>query len=435
MTRRRRTWALAAVLALATGAVAYAQRSDVRRPMTITIGQPAGAAPVVRGGPHRDGLVHAALPRPPLRVSGKLSVGGGQIDQPALVTTDAIVVVTTRGDVVWLPPDLQEGSTELARQSLNVAATSSSPPAMLGNGTVVVVGGTSEAVAVGVDKTGVRFRTQLSGSVGSVNPLDAIAPLALDDGGVAVATSTEIVLLDSSGNIRLRAQLPEALVGPLLASGGRILGTARSGVVYSWSPGGTNGRDVARVGSFPAQGGGLGQDEVAGGAILTSDDSLMAVVRDTRLMTLDLRQGLAVPLATFPGGGYLGPMTFRRGVAYGMAGLPNHTYVVGIDNTGQEVMRVPVGASTATAADGGPLPYTTQPHVPVIVDDAGTLAFAAPEGPVGIVDPAGIVTTLDPPCSRVMRAGGRNVTSLVSGGPGSFIITCSSGTVIRISHQ
>jgi hypothetical protein len=430
---RRRTWALCATLVAGTGAVALAQRSDVRRPVTLTIGQPSGPEPTLRGGPHRDGLVHAALPRAPLHIDWQFTVGGGQIEQPALVTSDAVIVVTTHGDVVWIPPDAREGRTELARQPLGVAAGASSPAALLSGGTVVVVGGTGESIAVGVDKTGPRFRTPLAGSSTTTNPLDAVAPLPLDDGGVAIATSTEIALLDSAGNVRMRTPVPEPIVGPLLASGGRILFTARSGVVYTWSPGGTSGRDVARVGSFPSgQGGG---DELGGGAILTSDDTLLAVVHDSRLMTLDVRQGLAVPLASFPGGGYLGPVSYRRGVAYVMAGVPGHTYVTGVDSAGQEVLRVPVGTSTAISADGGVLSYVAPAHVPVLVDDTGTIAYAAPEGSVGIVDPAGVVTALDGVCQHTFSRASRAVTSVVSGGPGAFIVTCGTGKVVRITHE
>ena len=255
-----------------------------------------------------------------------------------------------------------------------------------------------------------------------------------------VATASELVLLDSAGNVRVRAPLAETIVGPLLASGGatpntrRIFAVSRSGVVFTWSPGGTSGRDVARVGSFPSgQGGG---DELGGGAILTSDDTLLAVVHDSRLMTLDVRQGLAVPLATFPWrGAYLGPVAFRHGVAYSLAGLPGHTYAIGVDSTGQEVLRVPVGTSTAISADGGILSYVAPAHVPVLVDDTGTIAYAAPEGSVGIVDPAGVVTALDGVCQHTFSRASRAVTSVVSGGPGAFIVTCGTGKVVRITHE
>jgi hypothetical protein len=238
-------------------------------------------------------------------------------------------------------------------------------------------------------------------------------------------------LLDSSGNVRTRAALPEAITGPLLASGGatpssrRIFAVSKSGVVFAWSPGGANGRDVTRVGSF--------QDELSGGAVLSSEDSLVGVVKESRLMTLDVRQGLAVPLASFVGGAFLGPVAFRHGVAYALAGLPGHTFAVGVDSGGQEVLRVPVASSNALAPDGGIIAYTVPLHVPLIIDDTGTLAFAAPEGPVGVIDAAGIVSSLDNLCIRSLR-GGRGVTSLVSDAPGGFVVTCGSGSVLRIIH-
>jgi len=429
-----RAWLLVGSAALLTAAVALAQRVDPRRATTLTVGRAAGPEPTVRGDGHRAGVARAALPRGPIRVSWRYATGGGQIEQPPVLSTEAIIVVTSHGDVVWVPHDAGDGHAEIARQSIGIAASSSSPPALLSDGTVVVVGGSGNALAVGVDKNGLRFRTQLAGSV-SGSDIDAIAPLALDDGGVAVATNAEIALLDAAGNVRVRAPLPEPLVGPLLATGGaspsarRILAIARTGVVYSWSPGGASGLDVTRVGSFQQ----TPHGQVQGGAVLSSDDTLVAVVDDARLMTLDVRQGLAVPLATFQGGAFLGPVAFRSGVTYAMAGVPGHTYAVGVSSSGQEVLRVPVGASPIVTADGGVPLYEVPPHVPVIVDGTGTLAFAAPEGPVGVVDPAGVVSSIDNVCVRPLR-GGRGVTSLVPGGPGALIATCVNGTVVRIVH-
>jgi hypothetical protein len=407
---------------LAIAGIAFAQRMDAQRPLTVVVGQAGGPAPTVRGDAHRDGLSHGAFPRAPIKVDWHVSVGGGQIEQPPAVTSDAIIVVTTHGDVVWLPHDSHEGHGEIARQSLGIAATSSSPPAVASDGTVVVVGGSSEAIAVGVDKNGLRFRTQLAGGFPVSDPIDAVAPLALDDGGVAIATATEIALLDAAGNVRSRAALTEAFVGPLLAGGHKIFGVSKTGVAYAWAPG---SRDVSRVGSF--------QGSVQGGAVMMSDDTLLAVVSEQRLMTLDVRQGLAVPLSTFAGGAYLGPVAFRRGTAFLMAGVPGRTFAIGVDSAGQEVLRVPIATSIVVTTDGGTPTYQVPQHVPVAVDDTGTLAFATPDGPIGVVDPAGIVTTLDGVCTRTLR-NGRAITSLVSGGPGAFIVTCASGNVAKIIH-
>jgi hypothetical protein len=70
--------------------------------------------------------------------------------------------------------------------------------------------------------------------------------------------------------------------------------------------------------------------------------------------------------------------------------------------------------------------------VPVIVDDTGAVAYAAPEGAVGVIDPAGIVMPLDNLCTRSFRT--RGVTSLTTGGPGALIVTCATGGVYRIVH-
>jgi hypothetical protein len=418
-------------------AAAYAQRMDSRSPLTLTVGALDGPEATVRGNAHRDGLARSPFPHAPIHIDLHLSVGGGQVDQPPIVTRDAIIAVTSHGDVVWMSTDTHDGGGEIARQGIGVAVLSTSAPTLLSNGTVVVVGGGSESIAVGVDKNGLRFRTQLTGNESGTDASDAVTPLALDDGGIAIATSKEIVLLDSAGNVRASASLPEALSGPLLASGGaqpstrRILATSKTGVVYAWSPGGSGGREVTRVGSFQQS----PSTTLQGGAVLEPDgNTLIAVVDDTRLMTLDLRQGLAVPLSTFANGSYLGPVAFRRGVAYAMAGVTGRTFVVAVDASGQEVLRTQVATQPITTGDGGPILYIPPAHVPVAVDDTGTVAFAAPEGAVGIVDPAGIATSLENVCSHGLR-NARGVTALVSAGPGAFVVACQSGTIVRIARE
>jgi len=420
------------LVALAAGALA--QRLEVRSPLTLTVGAPEGPEPTVRGDARRDGVLRDVLPRAPIHVDWRFSIGGGQIDQAPIVSREAIIVTTSHGEVVWIPHDGRDGGAELGRQSTGIASATTTPPTLLSNGTVVVVGGANEAIAVGVDKTGVRFRTPLGSPPPDTDGIDSVTPLALADGGIALATATEMLLLDSAGNVRARAALPEPLVGPLVAStnGRKILGVSKNGgVVYAWSPGESGGRDVTRVGSFQQK----SDTHLQGGAALAADGSTMvAVVDDTRLMTLDLRQGLAVPLSTFANGAYLGPVALRGNVAYAMAGTSGRTFVVGVDTTnGQEVMRTQIATQTVTSPDGGPVFYVPPPHVPVAVDDTGTIAFAAPEGAIGIVDPAGVAASVDGICTRGLRSS-RGVTSLASGGPGAFIVTCN-GNVIRITHE
>ncbi len=416
--RRGHAWVLGVLATTTMLGVALAQRNDPRRPTTLIVGPSPGLATTVRGDAHRTGLVTAPLPRAPLHVEWRFAAGG--IDQPPLVTSDAILVVSTNGNVMAIGHD----GSEKWHQSLGVSSSTPSGPALLADGTVVVVAGT-EAVAVGVQKNGVRFRTPL---VGSVNP--TVTPLAMDDGGVVVASESEMALLDSSGNVRFRAPLPEPAGGSLIASapstaglGPRVLAVSKSsGVVFAWTP----GRDVARVGSFGAK--------VEGGAVATDENTLLAVVEGPRLMTLDLRQGLAVPLSTFAGGSYFWPPAYRRGVAYTMAGLPGRTFAVGVDAAGQETLRVPVATSMPIIGDAGIGPYTAPPHAPVIIDDTGTIAFAAPEGPVGVVDPAGVVSSVtETVCGRAFQ-GRRAVTSVSSGGPGVLLVTCGTGNLVRIIH-
>ena len=153
-------------------------------PVTLTIGQigDPGSLDPARRMPHRDGLAHAALRAAPLHTSiGTSRSGAGQIEQPALVTSDAIIVVTTHGDVVCGSRiDAREGRTRARAPKRSASPRARAPRlrSLLSGGTVVVVSGGSDAMAVGVNKNGVVFRTQLVGGVvAQPNSLDIVAPL------------------------------------------------------------------------------------------------------------------------------------------------------------------------------------------------------------------------------------------------------------------
>ena len=408
--RARKTLVRFGVLAIAAtaAAVALAQRVDPRRPQTVIVGTSPGPATTARVDAQRTGLSRTTLPRGPLKALWRKPLGAA-IEHAPLVTDDQIIIVTSRGEVQWLGLD----GAEQAKVFLALGATGA--PALLADGTVVVV--TSGGEAVGVRKSGLRFRVQLGGD----RTLTArTVSVALPDGGVGVATGGELSVLDAEGNVRARATAPEPPQGPLLTSEGRILFTSGTGVVYGWLA----GRDVTRLGGF----GGA----VDGGMVLDGPRTALAVVDGSRLVSLDLQNGAPIPRISLPGGAFLGPPAVRGGVAYLLAMVPGRTFVVGIDGSGQEVLRTLVTSSLPAIPTGDAGAALTIPsHTGVLVDPTGTVAYAAPEGGLGIVDPAGVVAPVaDPICRPSAKSGG--VAGLAPAGNGTFIVACESGTVARI---
>src|SRR5262249_34962499 len=112
-----------------------------------------------------------------------------------------------------------------------------------------------------------------------------------------------------------------------------------------------------------------------------------------------------------------------------------------------EVLRRGVRQTPATTApDAGAAAPAVPPHVGVLVDNAGTVAFATPDGYVGAVTPAsGAVETLgDPMCLRGAGLRGPSPSppptgaafaGLAPAGPNAFIVACETGTVTKITSE
>ena len=409
--RRLAFVAAAAALACVAG-LAVADKLDPRRPASFVVGTPRGVSPMPRVDVRRRAMSDQPLPRIPHKQWNR-SVGTRVVEHPPLVGDKGEIVVTTMGgEVSWL----DDHGVEVGHVMLGAAG--SGPPTLLADGTVVAVSTTGEAI--GATKAGVRFRTRLGGER-AAGP-NAPAPLPLDDGGVVVATATELDALDADGNVRAKATLTEGLAGPLIALGGRVLATTVSGVVYGWTP----GREAVRVGSFGGP--------TDGGAAALDDHTLVAVVDATRIVALDVDRGVSVPRAGPAPGFYLGPLAVRGSVVYGMLQTPTQTFVVGIDAAGQETLRAAVAQQSALAVDGGVAVLVVPAHTGVLVDASGTVAFATPEGGVGVVDPSGVVNlAAETPCARGYgRAGrGSTVAGLTPAGAGGLIVACDSGGVFR----
>ena len=201
-----------------------------------------------------------------------------------------------------------------------------------------------------------------------------------------------------------------------------------TGAVYGWTP----GREAVRLGSFGAA--------IDGGAALADGNTLVAVIEGNHLVELDLGRGSRVSRSIAAQGLYLGPPSVRAIAGGGgslatlLAYTQTRAMVVSIDPGGQELLRASIATTTPppALADGGVAPLVAPPHTGPLVDARGAVAFAAPDGHVGMVGPDGAVDTLgELLCSRTSRSSG--VAGLTALGRGAFAVTCEGGAVAKIT--
>jgi hypothetical protein len=408
-----------AAVALVSLRDADAQRLDPRRPSAFVVGSPAGPMPMQRVDSRRTGLARDPLPSGPLAVAWRKTIGLS-VDQAALAGSDGtIAVVTSRGDVVYLDGDGEE------KAHITSNGRSAGPAAMTSDGTVVFATQTADAVGIKRTLSTPRFVSRIGG-----DRSQKAAPIALDDGGVVLATNTgpnttDLVVVDSEGNVRTRVTLPDQAAAPLLAAGDKVLTISTAGTVYGWTP----GREPVRMGSFGAP--------IDGGAVLADANTLLAVIEGNHLVELDLAHGTRSSRSIAAQGLYLGPVAARR-LANGsvlatlLAMQPSRLFVVTLDPSGADVVRAPIASLIApTLPDGGPAPLNPPAHTAPIIDARGAVAFASTEGSIGMITPEGAVETLrETLCSRSGRSSG--VAGITPFGPGAFVVTCEGGSVAKV---
>ncbi|MCL2777856.1 MAG: hypothetical protein FWD73_07615 [Polyangiaceae bacterium] len=390
---------------------AGAQRFDPRYPSSFVVGAPSGFSPVHRVNAQRSGLAKDNLPVGPLHVAWSKNIGSG-FDQPALAGDGGqIALVTTSGDVVFLDGNGNEvGRVRGSTRSL------AGPAAITSDGTVVFATSAGEAIGVTRHASQPKFLTRIGGE----RNVHA-APLALDDGGSVVATTTDLVVLDRDGAIRTRVTLPEPPQAPLLVSQSMVVAIAGAGTTYGWTP----GQELVRLGTFGAP--------VDGGAVLLGTNLLLAITDGHELVQLDLVTGARSTRSVASSGLFFGPPCIQpSGRAAMLAMTETNAYAVTIDATGNEIGRATVDTLSwsSTLPDGGPAPLVAMQHTGVLLDRRGVMAFSTPNGRIGSVTPEGVVGTVGGAvCSGHGRSGG--VSGLTPFGA-AFIVTCESGVVARI---
>ena len=157
----------------------------------------------------------------------------------------------------------------------------------------------------------------------------------------------------------------------------------------------------------------------------------------------------------------------RGDIAYLVHFTTAGSTLLGLDPNGLEVARVVlISNPPLLAPDGGVSPLVVPPHAGALVDGAGTVVVAAPEGPIGVatsgsppaprrsdgasgadIDGGAIVAATttgtielvgELVCSRGASPGGRPASStsgLAPAGKGAFIVACSNGALIKVSDK
>jgi hypothetical protein len=411
--------AVAAVAFTLTDVVARAQAIDPARPHTLVVGVPAGAR-TDRVDDARTGFARTPLPARGLRIAWRIPTGAPLEHGPLVDARGTTYVVTTRGEAVAVGPE----GNEIWR--VQTGAVDPGPAALLSDDTLVWVDGAGEAVAV--RDAGVRWRTR----IGHPDALSPPAPLPLDDGGVIVATARDLALLDAGGHERARIAFPEFIVGPLLSAVGRAIAVGTSGAVWTWAPGAD---EPSRLGGFGSS--------TAGGAALAGDHTLVAVVSGrTTLAAVDLVRGTTTVRAVASGGLWLGPPAMHGEAATLALFGPTSEVAVTLDASGHELARTLLAAhSPALRGDAGP-GEPPPASFSLLVDRAGTVAFATLDGGVGVASMGpggdGAVETVSEACPRPGALSALAGATLSAVGiapltPGAFVVTCRSGTLVAVA--
>jgi hypothetical protein len=416
---RARAWAAAmgGVALAAAAAGAGAQTADVQRPRTLVIGTPGGGARTDRVDAARSGRSSTPLPLAEgggLRIEWRAALGASVDVAPVVDARGTTYVAGTRGEVVAVARDGSE------KWRVSTGAIQPSAPALLSDDSLVFADAAGEVVAV--REGAVRWRVRF----GRADPARTTppAPVALDDGGIVVATSRDLAVLDAEGHERARTTLPEPTTFPLVSALGKVVAVTASGAVWTWTPGAS---EVTRVASF----GGPIDD----GAALADDHTLLAVTSGRQhLVAVDLVRGTTTTRAITPTGLWLGPPSVAAGTAHLLLQAPTSELALAVDASGAETSRALLTTHPPPiSTDGGAAQLVALPHTPLLVDAAGTLAFATAEGSVGVVS-GGVVDVVADVCPPAPgpRGAVAATAALAPLGAGAFVAACRSGTLLAV---
>jgi hypothetical protein len=411
---------------------ARAQTIETARPRTLVVGAPEGARSE-RADAARTGLARGLLPTSRLHTEWRVSTGTALEQAPLVDARGVTYVIGARGEVIAIA----RSGAELWRAP--TGGVDGGPGVLLSDDTLVFVDGAGTAVAVREGRVRWRSRFGRPGSDGTTPsvpaPATLAAPLPLEDGGVIVATTHELAVLDAEGRERARTTFREPLAGPLVSALGRVVAVDRTGAVFTWLPGSP---EPVRIGAFGSP--------IAFGSALADDHTLAAVLAGgTTFAAIDLREGTLGTRAVAPGGSagtWLGPPAMRGANATLVLLGSTSELAVTLDPSGREVARALLAThQPAPRLDAGaPALEVPRAKATFVVDVAGTLAFVTLAGDAGAAVASGTgteaVELLSDVCPRLPSAlatgGAPAAAGIAPVGTGSFVVACRSGTVVSV---
>jgi len=286
------------------------------------------------------------------------------------------------------------------------AALPAAAPAILSDGTRVVLTSAPELFAV--HRSGeLRFRKPLPAP-----PMRfAAPPLPLDDGGLVIAVSGELMRVEPNGEIWARASLDDP-VRALVRSGGGIAVVTQRGEVYSWRP----PELPKRLGSFGGR--------VDDGAALSGPTRLTAVVAHTRLVDLSLASGARASRTD-------GAMALKGPPAVLASGevrlVSADGALVGYDARGRETLHMALEPPIAVGDSGAPPPSLLSAP-PIVIDSEGRVGFVRPGLDAGVVASDGSVST-------AKGAACVDPVSIAPAGARRMVVACRSGLLFMLGES
>lgn len=403
---------LGAVLAI--GSHVRAEPVDPALPEVVTVGAAATPAGLDRLDVQRRNHSRVALPGTFVEVERKTL--GTMGHAPVVHPDGTITVALSSPELVRLAAD----GTETSRVPLGASAAVCAP-VVLPNGSLAVLTGAPSIVFVSASGK-VTATLALPRAAFSVSPSSALGePTAsltpTEDGAVVVAANRALIEIDASSRVRAKVTLPERIVGDVLPHSDDWLVVGESGGVYRIAPP-AEPRKLGTIGTI-----------VPGTVALVDDRTLVAQSPPNRLIAFDLKSGTSV---TRVGDSIF--TLFDAAAAYDAKGNAWLTtiegFLVGYDPAGAELARLPADR-TATLATPAFLPPPRHGRIPMnsfgfrpspVVDDAGRVAFARPNGRFGIRNTDGKVTTTDRACNTPL--------AIVPLSPGKLMLACRDGSLI-----
>ena len=383
----------AGALALLAAPRASAERVDPAFPTTMTVGPPAGACPLARVDEARTGRTEE-LPATPREIWHRRVRGGMTL--PVVVDENgSIIVAAAVAELVQVGPD---GAEQWHRRlGMSVA---SAGPVVLSNGTRFAITALGHAWGYGPDGT-----LRIDKDLGAYGTDPRALPLARSNGSVVVALGSNVLTLDSEGELVDRVDVGERVVGALIASAGGVLITTESGKVFTWQA------------PLPPRSVGTFRGLVRDGAALQGG-KLLAIADMDRLVAMDLASGATSSWTNMFG--LEGPPTIASGTEVIVGSTTGLLLTVSSEGEERRIRLAPAQPATPDEDGGVTAPVYAPASPAVLVDRAGRVAFARSDGRVGIVSAQGDVHF------AAKRSCGTPIC-IVPAGKARFVVACRTG--------